>query len=312
MFRNIVNHNAMKKGGRCRMKGVEKTKEQLIEELNDCHRRVIELEGAETKYRQAEEQLRRLSAIVESSDDAIISESLDGTILSWNEAAKRIYGYTFEEVKGHPISILMPPDRFNEIQPILARIKSGERVANYETVFMRKDGQQIHISLTISPIKDAEGRVMGASAIGRDITERRKMEEMLREQQRVFMEVSVPVVNIWKRILLVPLIGIFDSKRAQLVMETLLTAIEETQAKVAILDISGIPVMDTFVAKHLLQTVSAARLMGTECIITGISSIISRTIVKLGVDLAGVVTKTTLAEGLRLAFDLTNLQVVVK
>ena len=109
-----------------------------------------------------------------------------------------------------------------------------------------------------------------------------------------------------------PLIGIFDSKRAQLVMEKLLSAIEESQAKVVILDISGIPVMDTLVAKYLLRTVSATTLMGTECVITGIRAAISQTVVQLGVDLSGVVTKTTLDEGIRHAFELTDVKVVAK
>ena len=136
--------------------------------------------------------------------------------------------------------------------------------------------------------------------------------ELLKEQQKAFMEVSVPVVKIWNRILLVPLIGVFDSARAQLVMETLLTEIENTQAKVVILDVSGIPVVDSLVAKHLIRTVSAVKLMGAECIVTGIRSRISQTIVQLGIDLSGITTRTALAEGLKVALDLTDQKVVSK
>jgi rsbT co-antagonist protein RsbR len=96
------------------------------------------------------------------------------------------------------------------------------------------------------------------------------------------------------------------------VMETLLTAIEDTQSKVAILDISGIPVVDTLVAKHLIRTVSAAKLMGAECIITGIRSRISQTIIQLGVDLSGVVTRSTLADGLRIALDITGQKIAIR
>ncbi len=133
-----------------------------------------------------------------------------------------------------------------------------------------------------------------------------KRESVIKEQQRALMELSVPIVKIWEGILMVPLIGVLDSARTQMVMETLLTAIEDTQSKVAILDISGIPVVDTLVAKHLIRTVSAAKLMGAECIITGIRSRISQTIIQLGVDLSGVVTRSTLADGLRIALDITG------
>lgn len=137
-------------------------------------------------------------------------------------------------------------------------------------------------------------------------------ERVIKEQQRALMEVSVPVVKVWDKILMVPLIGMLDSARTQLVMETLLTAIEETQSKVAILDISGIPAVDTLVAKHLLRTVSAARLMGAECIVTGIRSRISQTMVQLGVDLGGIITRSTLADGLKIALDLTNQKITSK
>ncbi|HLA01069.1 MAG TPA: STAS domain-containing protein, partial [Thermodesulfovibrionales bacterium] len=136
--------------------------------------------------------------------------------------------------------------------------------------------------------------------------------ELLKEQQKAFMEISVPVVKIWNRILLVPLIGVFDSARAQLTMETLLTEIEDTQAKVVILDVSGIPVVDSLVAKHLIRTVSAAKLMGAECIVTGIRSRISQTLVQLGVDLSGITTRTSLAEGLKVALDLTEHEMTSK
>lgn len=129
-------------------------------------------------------------------------------------------------------------------------------------------------------------------------------EGIIKEQQRALFEVSVPVVKVWEKVFMIPLVGILDSARTQLVMEALLTAIEENQAKVAILDISGIPVVDSLVAKHIIRTVSAVKLMGAECIITGIRSRIAQTMIQLGVDLGGIVTRTTLADGLKVALDL--------
>lgn len=129
-----------------------------------------------------EEALSLLAAIVESSDDGIIGKALDGTITSWNSGAEAIYGYRADEVKGRPISILMPPDRADEMPQILERIRRGERIRHYETVRVTKDGREINVSLTISPIKGAAGTIIGASTIAREITAHKKEEEQLREQ----------------------------------------------------------------------------------------------------------------------------------
>jgi PAS domain S-box-containing protein len=120
---------------------------------------------------------RVLAAIVESSDDAIISKSLDGIIQSWNAGAERVFGYTAEEAVGRHISLVIPPDRIAEEDRIIATLKAGNRVDHYETMRVRKGGQSIIISLTISPIRDQEGRVVGASKIARDITGQRRAEE---------------------------------------------------------------------------------------------------------------------------------------
>jgi PAS domain S-box-containing protein len=112
-----------------------------------------------------------LAALIESADDAIISKTLDGVITSWNKGAERIFGYLAEEVIGKSITILIPENLLDEEPAILARLRDGHRVEHYETVRVRKDGRLVDISLTVSPIKDPQGRVLGASKIARDITE---------------------------------------------------------------------------------------------------------------------------------------------
>lgn len=136
-----------------------------------------------TEWKMAAQASGRLAAIVESSEDAIISKDLNGIIASWNQAAERIFGYTAEEAVGKPITILIPPDRHDEEPGILARIRRGERVEHYETVRQRKDGSLLDISLTISPIRDALGNIVGASKIARDITRRKLIEEALRQSE---------------------------------------------------------------------------------------------------------------------------------
>ena len=123
---------------------------------------------------------RLLASIVESSNDAIISKSLDGTIQSWNAAAEHLFGYTADQAIGHHISLIIPPERLAEEEQIIASLKEGKRIEHYETDRLRSDGQHITVSLTISPIKNDSGQVIGASKIVRDVTERKRMEDDLR------------------------------------------------------------------------------------------------------------------------------------
>lgn len=140
--------------------------------------------------RAAEEHRERLAAIVHSSDDAIIGKDLAGRITSWNAAAERLYGYTAEEAIGRPISMLIPPDRLGEESDILARIRRGERVDHIETVRITKDRRKVFVSLTISPIRDMEGNVIGASKIARDITDRKRTERELFEAREKLQNYS--------------------------------------------------------------------------------------------------------------------------
>lgn len=122
-----------------------------------------------------------LAAIVESSDDIIISKTLDGVVTSWNKSAQRIFGYTSDEMIGQHIGVLIPEDKMDEEYAILARIKNGERVDHFETIRRTKDGRQVNVSLTVSPIRDKKGQVVGASKVARDITEQKRMAERMQE-----------------------------------------------------------------------------------------------------------------------------------
>jgi two-component system CheB/CheR fusion protein len=149
-------------------------------ELDDGAPQMILLAIEDVTERQQAVITASLAAIVNSSDDAIIGKDLDGVITSWNKGAERLFGYTAQEAIGQPITMLIPPDRQDEEPEILARLKRGESVNHFETVRLRKNRSPLEISLTISPIKDATGRVIGASKIARDITKRKQAEEALR------------------------------------------------------------------------------------------------------------------------------------
>jgi PAS domain S-box-containing protein len=137
-----------------------------------------------TVIKEAEKDRALLAAIIESSQDAIISKDLTGTITSWNRGAERLFGYSPAEAIGQPVTMLIPPDRLDEEKEILGRIRRGERLEHYETVRRCKNGALVDISLSVSPVKDARGTVMGASKIARDITERKKSEQILKDANR--------------------------------------------------------------------------------------------------------------------------------
>lgn len=152
-----------------------------------------------THRKEIERAQARLASIVESSDDAIISKDLDGIITSWNKSAEKVFGYSAAEAVGRPISMLMPPDRVSEEPGILARIKKGESIQNYQTIRRRKNGTDIFISLTVSPVRDAAGTIIGASKIARDISAAmRAEEELLENQMMLSMAMQSSRMGAWE------------------------------------------------------------------------------------------------------------------
>lgn len=161
-------------------------------------RSVLESNRDITEAKPAEEAQNRLAAIVESSDDAIVSKGLDGIITSWNKAAERMFGYTANESIGQHITLIIPPDRRDEENNILARIGRGERIDHFQTVRRRKDGTLLDVSVTISPVRDLSGRVIGASKVARDITAEKRAEQALRESEQRYQTVTdASPIMIW-------------------------------------------------------------------------------------------------------------------
>ena len=160
---------------------------------------LIERTQVEAALRESEQRFRWFASIVESSEDAIVSKDIAGIITTWNKGAERLFGYTSEEVVGKPVSILIPSDRHTEERAILERIGRGDRIENYETVRRRKDGSLVDVSLTISPVRNADGTIVGASKIARDITRRRRAE---RREKMLMADLDHRVRNALARVVM--------------------------------------------------------------------------------------------------------------
>jgi PAS domain S-box-containing protein len=155
---------------------------------------ITERHEADKRIRESEARYRSIAAIVESSGDAILSKNLDGIITSWNSGAEQLFGYTADETIGRSVTMLIPIERHDEEPAILARVRAGQRVDHYETIRQRKDGSRVDISLTISPVRDPDGKIVGASKIARDISERRRAEE---QQRMLLREMDHRVKNLF-------------------------------------------------------------------------------------------------------------------
>ena len=150
-----------------------------------------------TERKKAEEEVKRLAAIVESSEDAIIGKTLEGIIISWNKGAEKIYGYKPEEVKGVSAKILAPPEKKNEIELIIKKVKKGANFENFETIRQKKNGEKFYVSLTVSSIKDATGRIIGISTIARDITDKKMAEFAIQESERKFRRIFENIQDVY-------------------------------------------------------------------------------------------------------------------
>jgi rsbT co-antagonist protein RsbR len=244
-------------------------------------------------------------------DYAIIFLDPEGRVLTWNSAAQRLKGWTADEIIGQHFSRFYPQEDLQRGKTELElRVAVEEGRFEDEGWRVRKDGTRFWANVVITALRDKDGKLRGFGKVTRDLTERRLAEERIKKQaQEIFEMAVVPVVQVWEGIVMVPLIGTLDSQRTNQLMERLLQRVAETGSSVALVDITGVPAIDTQTAQHLIETISAVRLMGAEVVLTGVRPAIAQALVHLGIDLANVTTRPSLAGGLSMALTMLNLRV---
>jgi PAS domain S-box-containing protein len=247
-------------------------------------------------------------------DYSILFLDPEGRVLTWNPTAERLKMWTASEIIGEHFSRFYTAQDVERGKPQM-ELEMAAKTGRYEDEGwrLRKDGTRFWANVIITALRDSNGKLRGFGKVTRDMTERKAMEDKLKKQSQEIMEMAtVPIVQVWEGVVLVPLIGTLDSQRTQQLMERLLDRIAETSSPVAVLDITGVPTVDTQTAQHLIEMTSAVRLLGSEVILTGVRPIIAQTLVHLGIDLSSVITRGSLAAGLRMALDSLNLQVTSK
>ncbi|WP_085441976.1 PAS domain S-box protein [Magnetofaba australis] len=256
--------------------------------------------------------LSMLTDIFAPAADAFVIINSRGIIKMVNPSVREIFGYSDEEMLGQNVSMLMPSRYAVDHDGHLDRyMKTGVTnvIGSGRQVEARaKDGAEFPIDLSVSEIQLGEEKHF--VGIIRDISDKIEAERIIEEQRKTLLKLSTPAIQLWDDIVLMPLVGEIDSVRAANLIERLLECIAEHQAEVAILDLTGVPVIDTDVSHHLMKTVAAAKMLGAAVILTGIKPSGAQTLVQLGVNLANINTKGSLRSGVAEAMRLTNRKLV--
>lgn len=253
---------------------------------------------------RADESMFR--GLLESAPDAMVIVGAQGRIVLVNRQAEVLFGFDRDELLGQPVETLVPQrlrgPHIRHRDGFFAAPTVRPMGADLDLWAVRRDGSEIPVEISLAPLETVDSGTLVVAAI-RDVTERREQAERLRRQRDEIMELSTPVIQVWDKVLALPIIGTLDSSRAARLTEGLLEKIAELQAEVIILDISGVPTVDTLVAQHLLKTVQAATLMGAESIISGVRPETAQAIVHLGIDLGRLRSRNTLRDALQLALQ---------
>ena len=240
--------------------------------------------------------------IAEATTEGIVAHE-DGLILAVNEALRDIYGYEGDELLGADVYQLILEDEHTRVKELVAQGQDKP----YETIGARKDGSTF--PLRVAPrIIEIDGHRVRALAL-RDLTEQKEVEETIRSQSQALMEMSTPAIRIWDGMLLMPLVGAIDTTRSQQIITAMLESIASSDIDVAILDVTGVPFIDTSVARHILQAVEGAKILGANVIVSGFSPEAAQTLAQLGVDFSSLRTCGSLRAAMELAFTSVGLKI---
>jgi PAS domain S-box-containing protein len=265
-----------------------------------------------TGRREREHELRRSTAyaraLIETAPVAVLAISPENVVTDANTAAERLLGRGRGQLVGSDFSGYFAAPGIARTG--FERVFRQERVSEYSLELVRVDGSTTPTLFDGAVYRDEDGTTLGACVILNDVTEQKLAERRIQEQNEAILELSTPVMQIWDGIVVVPLIGSLDSQRTQMFMERLLERIVETNSPMALVDIMGVPTVDTQTAQHLIETISAVRLLGAQVVLTGVRPVIAQTLVRLGVDLSGIQTRSSLSAGLKVALDALSLHVV--
>lgn len=252
-----------------------------------------------------------LRAIVDNVTDGIITIDQVGTIQSVNLAVVRLFGYDVDEVVGQDIRMLMPGLHSSEdaqyFHSYLTTANAKFMTTGIDVEGLCKDGTTIPLGLTVSEATSDGARMF--VGIVRDLKEERAAVAEIERQHKLVLDLSTPVIELWDGLLLLPLVGQIDNARASQINEQLLQAIVDRSARVVVLDVTGVPLIDTTVAQHLIRTVAAAKMMGAAVVVTGFSPEAAQTLTNLGLDLAELDTRGSLRSGVAEGLTLLGLKV---
>jgi rsbT co-antagonist protein RsbR len=265
-----------------------------------------------------------LQAVLDTFDDLIFIKDCQYRWTGCNEAFCRFLGLSRDQIIGHSDADYLPPEQVEVFYRIDSQvIETGQFIANEEQI-TSADGEQHTIYTRKYPLRDEQGAVIGLAGIITDITGLKKRQEDLEqleltladraatiESQRILIEqIAVSVIQVWEGVLLLPLVGVIDTHRANRILESMLEAISRHQARVMILDVTGVPLVDTSVAGYIIRSIQASQLLGCESVLVGISPHIAQTLVQLGIDFGHITTRATLQQGLE--YGLRRLNYVVR
>lgn len=246
--------------------------------------------------------------ILEQIPTPVMAVNTDLEIIYMNAAGRNFLGKSWDAIRESHCYEL-----FDSKHCQTPECRMRQAIENKETRSGRNeipmDGRTVYIEYYAVPLRDDEKTIIGGLEYILDITERVRDEKRLEEQSRTIREISTPAIELWDRVLVLPVLGVIDSMRAQQMTDTMLNKIKETSSKVIILDIQGVAAVDTAVANHLIKITKATRLMGCQCVISGISPAVANTIVQLGIDMGDIKTNSTLREALVDSFAMLNLEV---